>query len=85
MNYNEYKSYTIKGPKIIKNIYYRYTNNNSALDLNKILSNSKATDDKPLYRELIYFNENTSNNNSMHIGIIYSSNKNINRLAAAEH
>ena len=45
MNYNEYKNYTIKVPNIIKNILYRYTNNNSTLDLNIILSNSKTTED----------------------------------------
>ena len=85
MNYKEYKSYTIKDPNIIKNIYYRYTNSNSTLDLNIILTNSKTTDDKPFFRELIYINDNTDSNNNIHIGIIYASNKNINRLAAAEH
>ena len=70
MNYNEYKSYTIKDPNIIKNIYYRYTNNDSTLDLNIILSNSKITDDKPFFRELIYFTDNTGSNNSIYIGII---------------
>ena len=70
MNYKEYKSYTIKDPKIIKNIYYTYTNNNSSFVLNIILCNSKTTDDKPFFRELIYFTDNTGSNNSIYIGII---------------
>ena len=84
LNYKAYKEYIIKNPNIIKNIYYRYTNHYSTLDLNMLLSNSKTTDDNPYFRELIYFNGNTCNNNSIRIGIIYATSKNINRLAA-EH
>ena len=85
VNYKDYKHYIIKNPNIIKNIYYRYINTSSSLDLNLLKSNSKTIDDNLFFRELIYFQDISDESKNILIGIIYATNKNINRLAAAEH
>ena len=55
------------------------------MDLNILISNAKTTDNNLFFRELIYFQDNSDDSKNILIGIIYATNKNINRLAAAEH